>query len=91
MDRVSITFELAYNVFRRKGASGLHCAVPQDRVVPGFLDGTFWEFAGTMAESALSAAVDRASAVAGTRLLGFCLFQVARLHESIGPDIAQAA
>jgi hypothetical protein len=92
MERESTSFELTYNVFRRKGRSELHCAVPQDRFVPTFLDGAFWEFAGTVRESAsVRACFKRASALVGVRLLGFHLFQVTPLHESIGPDLAEAA
>ncbi len=42
-----------YNLFRHKVTHELHCAVPQDRAVPTFLDGTSWIFAGSFCEHAL--------------------------------------
>ena len=55
MNQESTGYEQAYNLFRRKGQSELHCAVPQDYRVPTFLDGAFWEFAGSLREGELLA------------------------------------
>jgi hypothetical protein len=38
----------AYNLFRRKGECALFCAVPEDCIVPGFIDGGAWEFSGKL-------------------------------------------
>ncbi|WP_349369972.1 hypothetical protein [Salinarimonas sp.] len=35
-----------WNVFRRKDAAELRCAVPEERIVPGFITDGAWEFAG---------------------------------------------
>jgi hypothetical protein len=50
MKQETTGYEQAYNLFRRKGQSELHCAVPQDHRVPIFLDGAFWEFVGSLGE-----------------------------------------
>ena len=44
------SYRLTYNLFRRRGKPDLHCAVPQDRPVPSFLDATLWDFAGSFGE-----------------------------------------
>jgi hypothetical protein len=36
----------AYNLFRRKDGHDVFCAVPEDCIVPAFLDGGLWEFSG---------------------------------------------
>ncbi|HZB37512.1 MAG TPA: hypothetical protein VE443_05865 [Beijerinckiaceae bacterium] len=36
----------AYNLFRRKDGHDVFCAVPEDCVVPAFLDASAWEFSG---------------------------------------------
>jgi hypothetical protein len=68
----------AYNLFRRKATPDLYCAVPEDRVPPGFLnDG--WVMAGRI--TAMKAAFPgfRADqARAGVRLNGFYLFMAHR-------------
>jgi hypothetical protein len=40
--------ELTYNLFRRKGRSRLHCAVPQDWHVPAFINDKAWDFVGCL-------------------------------------------
>jgi hypothetical protein len=45
--------ELTYNLFRRKGRSRLHCAVPQDWHVPAFINDKAWDFVGALSEHAL--------------------------------------
>ena len=49
--------ELTYNLFRRKGRSRLHYAVPQDWHVPAFINDKAWDFAGALSEHALLGAV----------------------------------
>ena len=44
--------ELTYNLFRRKGRSRLHCAVPQDWHVPAFINDKAWDFVGALSEHA---------------------------------------
>src|SRR3569833_354086 len=40
----------AFNLFRHKRKSHLVCAVPEDHPVPSFIEGSTWEFAGTVSE-----------------------------------------
>jgi hypothetical protein len=49
--------ELTYNLFRRKGRSRLHCAVPQDWHVPAFINDKAWDFVGALSEHALLGAL----------------------------------
>jgi hypothetical protein len=49
--------ELTYNLFRRKGRSRLHCAVPQDWHVPAFINDKAWDFVGAVSEHAVFGAV----------------------------------
>jgi hypothetical protein len=69
MEQGSTGYEHAYNLFRRRGTFGLHCAVPQDHDVPTFLDRPFWEFAGSLHESALLARFETASGLLPARLI----------------------
>lgn len=39
----------AFNLFRRRESPDLFCAVPEDRVVPPFIEGESWEFGGRIA------------------------------------------
>ena len=48
---------LTYNLFRRKGRSRLHCAVPQDWHVPAFINNKAWDFVGSLSERAILGAV----------------------------------
>lgn len=63
-----------YNVFRRKG-HGVYCAVPEDCVVPHFVDGKTWAFNGKLdkPQAAPVGFCDEAASV-GVRLNGFYLF-----------------
>ena len=68
--------ELVYNLFRRKEEAELHCAVPEDRVVPSFIDDEGWAFCGTLStDTAAVPGFDDAAARAGVRFNGFYLFQ----------------
>jgi hypothetical protein len=69
--------EIRYNVFSYK-ASDLCCAVPEDRVVPRFVDDD-WTYRGTAQDRAerFPGFAPKAAAL-GVRLLGFHLFQMAR-------------
>jgi hypothetical protein len=88
----NVPYELTYNLFRRRGKSDLHCAVPQDHPVPPFVEGFFWEFAGTLGEKGFAPAeFDRPAASIGIRLIGFYLFQMARSTDNGVPDLALAA
>jgi hypothetical protein len=69
MKDASAGYEQTYNLFRPKGAVGLHCAVPQDHRVPTFLDGTFWEFVGSWYESALLLRFEATSGLLPARLI----------------------
>jgi len=65
-----------YNLFRSKSETGVYCAVPEDRVVPGFLTGESWEFSGKAdPQSSAPVGFNGAAAVAGVRFNGFYLFQ----------------
>jgi len=65
----------AYNVFRRKGADCVFCAVPEDYTVPRFLSAKAWAFSGKLdAPAAKPVGFDEAAAGAGVRFNGFYLF-----------------
>lgn len=69
----------AYNLFRRKGHD-VFCAVPEDRVVPGFLNGAAWEFSGKIDDSAaIPLGFDRRTVATAVRFNG-CYF-----FEPLGP------
>jgi PAS fold len=76
-NRASTTFELRYNLFRRKGQLDLCCAVPEDRPVPSFVTGERWDFAGTWDGVVPAPGLNRRAAEFGVRLNGFHLFQLA--------------
>jgi hypothetical protein len=65
-----------YNLFRSKSETGVYCAVPEDRAVPGFLTGEGWEFSGKAGpQSSAPVGFNGAAAVTGVRFNGFYLFQ----------------
>ena len=65
----------AYNLFRRKGDCELFCAVPEDRIVPSFIDGARWEFLGKLDDAGPSpAGFDARSAATSVRFNGCYLF-----------------
>lgn len=65
----------AYNVFRRKDARCICCAVPEDQAVPRFLTSQGWAFGGVLAEpAALPVGFDEAAADASVRFNGFYIF-----------------
>ncbi|WP_414473895.1 hypothetical protein [Microvirga sp. M2] len=75
----TLTFSPTYNLFRRKWPPDLGCAVPEDRPVPAFLDGSSWEYAGTLRQDdAPPPGFDPAAAECGARWNGFHLFQTVR-------------
>ena len=65
----------SYNVFRRKGAEGMCCAVPQDYAIPAFLTGQRWSFSGTVDGSDARLGFDDRAAATAVRFNGFYLFQ----------------
>ncbi|WP_262265749.1 hypothetical protein [Microvirga yunnanensis] len=76
-EKVRLTFSPTYNLFRRKLTPDLGCAVPEDRPVPAFLDGSTWEYAGTLRQDdVLPRGFEPTAAECGTRLNGFHLFQI---------------
>lgn len=70
-------YETAYNVFRRAGEDDLHCAIPEDRPLPGFLGGERWTFSGkvTGADNAPRGFGARAAETA-SRINGFYVFHL---------------
>lgn len=65
----------SYNLFRRRCASDLYCAVAQAHPVPDFIDGQDWEFAGTTrGERGAPAGFRLDDARAGVQMNGFYLF-----------------
>ena len=65
-----------YNLFRRKGANALYCAVPEDITVPSFVTDERWEFSGKVeAGSHAPVGFDIVAAEAGARFNGFYIFQ----------------
>ena len=66
----------SYNLFRSRSESGLYCAVPEDRAVPGFLTGDLWEFSGKAdRQGSAPLGFNGAAATAGVRFNGFYLFE----------------
>lgn len=66
----------AFNLFRRKAEPDLFCAVPEDRAVPGFIDGDAWEFGGRIEPDAQARpGFDAAAAGRLARVNGFYFFQ----------------
>lgn len=66
----------AYNLFRRKGDHDLFCAVPEDCVVPGFLNGAAWEFSGKVDGSgAAPVGFDPRTAATAVRFNGCYFFE----------------
>jgi hypothetical protein len=66
----------AFNLFRRRESPDLFCAVPEDRVVPPFIEGESWEFGGRIAaDSVEQPGFDGGVASRASRFNGFYLFQ----------------
>ena len=64
-----------YNLFRRKGAVDLFCAVPQDMPVPNFVIAGEWDYARPLDAETLSAF--DATAAETSAANGFYLFHSA--------------
>jgi len=65
-----------YNLFRRKRANHLVCAVAEDCTIPTFIDAGEWEFAGQVRESdRRPIGFDPRAAAEGSRFQGFYLVQ----------------
>ncbi|WP_230529815.1 hypothetical protein [Microvirga roseola] len=64
-----------YNLFRRTLEPDIYCAVPEDRAVPGLIQGSEWQYCLTLTprETRLWGLFDE-EADRGTRLNGFYLF-----------------
>lgn len=70
------TREYTYNLFINKRRPEIFCAVPEDRPVPGFLEGERWSFVYPVRPSdAGPPGFDDKAARAGARFNGFYLFQ----------------
>jgi hypothetical protein len=69
-----------YNLFRRKDAADLYCAVPEDVAVPAFLTEDSWEYARSFEGAALSG-FNTVAAKASALLNGFYLFHSADSSE----------
>jgi hypothetical protein len=83
MNAIVANRDVRYNVFRHKFDPELCCAVPEDRPVPRFLNGS-WEYAGTLQNQiAALHGFDSAAAEWGVRLTGFHLFHVAPKRSSL--------
>ncbi|WP_063776629.1 hypothetical protein, partial [Microvirga massiliensis] len=72
-----------YNLFRRKDAADLYCAVPEDVALPAFLIEDTWDYAQALEVGALSG-FDAAAAEAAALLNGFYLFHAADQSNSAG-------
>lgn len=71
----------SYNLFRRKDGEGLCCAVPENRTVPGFLNGGRWTFGGKLDRHATRPlGFDRQAAATSVRFNGFYLFHSVEKH-----------
>jgi hypothetical protein len=65
----------SFNLFRSIGPAGLSCAVPEERAVPGFLNGQQWVFQGKLEDPENAPlGFDAKAAAAGVRFNGFYLF-----------------
>jgi|LFEF01.1.fsa_nt_gb hypothetical protein len=81
-ERAPETFFCAYNLFRRREESDLYCAVPEDCVVPRFLDQGDWMFDGKAIDvSTAPPGFDVRAAAVGVRFNGFHLFQARAPHK----------
>ena len=68
----------AYNLFRYRSAPDLLCAVPEERPIPSFLDGSVWTYAGALRDGDVPpAGFLRAEADLAARLNGFYLVHTA--------------
>jgi hypothetical protein len=66
---------IPYNLFRRRSAPDLFCAVAQAHPVPGFIEGDEWEFVGSATdERDAPQGFQAKEARFGARLNGFYLF-----------------
>jgi hypothetical protein len=65
-----------YNLFRRKGAADLFCAVPDDVPVPGFVTAEAWEYDRSLDIETLSG-FDATAAETSSVANGFYLFHSA--------------
>ncbi len=66
---------IPYNLFRRRSAPDLFCAVAQAHPVPGFIEGDEWEFVGSATdERDAPLGFQAKEARFGARLNGFYLF-----------------
>jgi hypothetical protein len=65
-----------YNLFRRKRACHLVCAVAEDCTIPTFIDAGGWEFAGQVRDpDRRPIGFDPRAAAEASRFHGFYLFQ----------------
>jgi hypothetical protein len=79
----------AFNLFRRRNAPDLYCAVAQSHPVPAFIEGTEWEFAGAIrGETDGPRGFQAAEARIGSHLNGFYLFMA---HQRMAPARREAA
>ena len=66
----------AYKLFRRNNASGVFCAVPEDRANPAFLRGPAWDFDGRLEDDRADLiGFDPRAAVTSVHFNGFYLFE----------------
>lgn len=68
-------FEPTYNLFQHKEIPGLHCAVPENLPVPGFIHAVSWICAGVLRNGDAPPPGFDAAAKLGARLNGFHLYQ----------------
>jgi hypothetical protein len=79
----------SFNLFRRKEAPELFCAVPEDRAVPRFIAGESWEFGGRISgDSHFQPGFDRSAARSATGMNGFYLFQTWKPCEKVAETAA---
>ncbi len=70
-------YDTAYNLFRRAGEEDLHCAIPEDRPLPGFLGAGRWTFSGKVTGAAdAPRGFGSRAAETSSRVNGFYLFQM---------------
>ena len=71
----------AYQLFRRKNAYGLFCAVPEGGVMPSFVGSPAWDFDGRYEDDRGDLlGFDARAAATGVHFNGFYLFQAFGPH-----------
>ena len=66
---------IVFNLFKRRRAPDLYCAVPEDAAVPAFIGAERWEFDGRADRAKTPPGFNARAARTASRLNGFYMFQ----------------